>query len=219
LEAEAAMSILMYGFWRSIASFRVRVALHLKGLPFEETSLDILTGHQFTADYDALNAAHAVPTLIVDGHTLFESFAILEYLEETHPTPPLLPTDAKERAYARALSLLTVADCHPLFVPRVRKYLAETFAADHAAVQAWGANWVAIGLQTYETLLARRPAAPFTLGSAPGLADICIAGHVVSTRLFAVDMAPFPKVAALAEACFALPAFAKAREAAMEPGH
>jgi glutathione S-transferase len=100
------MSIRVYGFWRSIASFRVRVALRLKGLPFEETSIDILSGEQFKLGYDAVNPEHVVPTLIHDGHSLFQSMAIIEYLDDIKPTPRLLPEDARDRAYARSLALI-----------------------------------------------------------------------------------------------------------------
>src|SRR5947209_19825832 len=108
------MGIQIYGFWRSIASFRVRVALKLKGLPFEEIPIDILSGEQFEAGYATVNAERVVPTFIHDGHSVYQSLAIIEYLDETHPSPRLIPQDAKERAYARSLALMTVADAHPL---------------------------------------------------------------------------------------------------------
>src|SRR3954451_4082372 len=113
------MSIQIYGFWRSIASFRVRVALRLKGLAFEEIPIDILSGEQFKPEYEAVNAERVVPTFIHDGRSILQSLAIVEYLEEIQPQPRLLPADAKERAYARSLALMTIADAHPLVVPRV----------------------------------------------------------------------------------------------------
>src|ERR1700710_2282830 len=116
------MSITVYGFWRSIASFRVRVALKLKGLP-----VDILSGEQFQPDYAAVSAERVVPTFIHDGHSIFQSLAIIEYLEALQPEPRLIPSDAKERAYAKSLALVTVADAHPLVTPRVRNHLAATF--------------------------------------------------------------------------------------------
>ena len=119
------MSIKVYGFWRSIASFRIRVALKLKALPFEEISIDILQGEQFKPGYDAVNPEHVVPTFIHDGHSLYQSLAIMEYLDDIKPSPRLLPDDIKERAYARSLALMTIADAHPLTVPRVRKHLAQ----------------------------------------------------------------------------------------------
>ncbi len=202
------MGIQVYGFWRSIASFRVRVALKLKDLPFEETSIDILSGEQFEPGYAAVNAERVVPTFIHDGHSVFQSLAIIEYLDEIHPRPRLIPLDAKERAYARSLALMTIADAHPLVTPRVRNHLAETFGADARAVEAWGKHWTTEGLATYERLLAHRAPAPFALGAEPGLADICIAGHIVTAQYVKLDLSPYPVVSRLAERCFAMPAFA-----------
>ena len=202
------MSITVYGFWRSIASFRVRVALRLKGLPFEEIPIDILTGEQFKPDYAAVNAERVVPTFIHNGHSIFQSLAIIEYLDDIQPEPRLIPIDAKERAYARSLALMTIADAHPLLVPRVRNHLAKTFGADAKAIEDWGRHWTAEGLATYERLLALRASAPFALGAEPGLADICIAGHVVGGQYLKLELDAFPAVASLAERCFAMPAFA-----------
>ena len=202
------MAIQIYGFWRSIASFRVRVALRLKGLPFEETPIDILSGEQFQPGYEAVNAERVVPTFIHDGHSVFQSLAIIEYLEDIQPEPRLIPQDPRERAYARSLALMTVADAHPLVTPRVRNHLAKAFGADTRTIENWSKHWTNEGLATYERLLERRPPAPFALGAEPGLADICIAGQVVGAHFLKVDLNAFPIVAKLAEGCFALPAFA-----------
>src|SRR3981081_99838 len=203
------MSIQVYGFWRSIASFRVRVALRLKDLAFEEIPIDILSGEQFEpGGYEAINAERVVPTFIHDGQSLFQSLAIIEYLDDIQSKPRLMPDDAKERAYARSLALMTIADAHPLVVPRVRNHLAKTFGADARAIEDWGKHWTIEGLATYERLLARRAPAPFALGAEPGLADICIAGQVVGAHFLKLDLDAFPIVARLAERCFALPAFA-----------
>lgn len=202
------MSIQIYGFWRSIASFRIRVALKLKGLPFEETPIDILSGEQFKPGYDAVNAERVVPTFISDGHSIFQSLAIIEYLDDIQPKPRLIPEDARERAYARSLALMTVADAHPLVVPRVRNHLAKTFGADARAIEDWGKHWTNEGLATYERLLTRRPPAPFALGAEPGLADICIAGQVVGAHFLKLELDVFPIVARLADRCFEMSAFA-----------
>jgi maleylacetoacetate isomerase len=203
----SSMSIQVYGFWRSIASFRVRVALKLKGLPFEETPIDILTGEQFDPGYVSVNPEQVVPTFIHNGHSLFQSLAIIEYLDDIQPKPRLLPEDAKERAYARSLALMTVADAHPLVVPRVRKHLAKAFGADAHAIEDWGKHWTNEGLATYERLLTRRAPAPFALGAEPGLADICIAGQVVGAHFLKLDLAAYPLVAGLADRCFKMPEF------------
>jgi maleylpyruvate isomerase len=203
-----ATGIHIYGFWRSIASFRVRVALKLKGLPFEETPVDILAGEQFNPGYEAVNAERVVPTFTHDGHSIFQSLAIMEYIEDIRPEPRLIPADPKERAYARSLALLAVADAHPLVVPRVRNHLAKAFGADADAIEQWGKHWTMEGLATYERLFERRAPGPFALGVEPGLADICFAGQVVGAHFLKLDLAAFPVVAKLAERCFALPAFA-----------
>jgi maleylpyruvate isomerase len=202
------MSIQIYGFWRSIASFRVRVALRLKGLAFEEISIDILSGEQFKPDYETVNCERVVPTLIHDGYSIFQSLAIIEYLEDIQPQPRLIPADAKERAYARSLALTTIADAHPLVVPRVRNHLAKTFGADAKAIEDWGRHWTTEGLATYERLLTRRAPAPFALGAEPGLADICIAGQVVGAHFLKLELSAFPAVARLADRCFEIQAFA-----------
>ena len=202
------MSIQVYGFWRSIASFRVRVALRLKGLPFKEIPIDILSGEQFKPGYEAVNAERVVPTFVHDGYSIFQSLAIIEYLDDIQPEPRLLPIDAGERAYARSLALTTIADAHPLVVPRVRNHLAKTFGADARAIEDWGKHWTTEGLATYERLLARRAPAPFALGAEPGLADICIAGQVVGAHFLKLGLDAFPAVARLADRCFQMPAFA-----------
>jgi maleylpyruvate isomerase len=214
----SAMGIQVYGFWRSIASFRVRVALRLKELPFEEIPIDILCGEQFEPGYAAVNAERVVPTFIHDGHSMFQSLPIIEYLDDIQPEPRLVPADPKERAYARALALMTVADGHPLVTPRVRNHLADTFGADAKAIEDWGRHWTTEGLATYERLLAQRPPAPFALGAEPGLADICIAGHVITAQYVKLELDAFPAVARLADRCFALSAF-KTSHPFEQPGY
>jgi maleylacetoacetate isomerase len=201
------MSITVYGFWRSIASYRIRVALKLKALPFEEISVDILQGEQFKPGYDAVNPEHVVPTFIHDGHTLYQSLAIMEYLDDIKPSPRLLPDDIKERAYARSLALMTIADAHPLTVPRVRKHLAMTFGADAKVIEEWCAHWNTGGLAAYERFLERRKPLPFALGKDVGLADICIAGQVVGAQYLKIGLDAFPLVKGLTDRCFALPEF------------
>ena len=202
------MNIQLYGFWRSLASFRVRVALKLKGLPFEEIPVDILSGEQFNPDYDAVNTERVVPTLVHGEHRVFQSLAIIEYLDDLMPEPRLLPSDPADRAYARSLALITIADAHPLVTPRVRNHLAKMFGADANAIESWAKHWTIEGLATYERLLERRPAEPFTVGQQVGVADICIAGQVVGAHFLKLDVASFPAVARLADYCFAMPAFA-----------
>jgi maleylacetoacetate isomerase len=201
------MSITVYGFWRSIASYRIRVALKLKALPFEEISIDILQGEQFKPGYDDVNPEHVVPTFIHDGHSLYQSLAIMEYLDDIKPSPRLLPDDIKERAYARSLALMTIADAHPLTVPRIRKHLAKTFGADAKAIEEWCAHWSIEALAAYERFLTRRKPSPFALGNDVGLADICIAGQVVGSQYLKVSLDPYPLVKGLTDRCFAMAEF------------
>lgn len=200
--------IQLYGFWRSLASFRVRAALRLKQLEFDEIPIDVLTGEQFDAGYSSLNPERVVPTLMHHGNPIFQSLAIIEYLDEVWPKPRLMPATPAERAFARALALVTVADAHPLVTPRVRNYLAREFGAKPQDVETWAGHWTAEGLTACEGLLAQRNPTPFVFGADPGVADICVAGQVVGAQFLKLNIAQFPTVARLADQCFALPAFA-----------
>ncbi|AJC23515.2 maleylacetoacetate isomerase [Pandoraea pulmonicola] len=204
------MTIQLYGFWRSNAAFRVRVALALKQLPFEEIEIDLLAGDQFETAYARVNAESVVPTLVHDGQRISQSLAIMEYLDERFPIHRLLPDAPLERAYARSLALISIADSHPFVVPRVRKHLAQTYGADAAAIEAWCRHWGREGLAAYERRLVERPPSPFAMGDSPTLADICIAGQMIIADLYQLDVTAFPRVGALAQRCFDLPAFANA---------
>lgn len=197
----------LHGFWRSNAAYRVRVALRLKGLEFEEVSVDLDAGEQFSPAFRALNPNAAVPALEVGGHVLTQSLAIIDYLDRVHPEPPLFPADPFDRAEALAIFLATAADAHPLLVPRVRNWLKTRLKADDAAIRDWAANWLTTTLASFEARLTRRPPAPFAFGAAPGLADIAISSHVVLSGIFGVDMTPYPAVRVLADRLHAIEAF------------
>jgi maleylacetoacetate isomerase len=202
----------MYGFWRSAAAFRVRIALNLKGLPYEETMIDLDAGEQYAADFVAINPQAAVPAVYVDdGPPLTQSLAILEYLEEMWPTPPLLPADARGRAQVRAIALIFAADHHPMIVARVRKYLAQTLKVGEAERGAWVRHWFREGLVQGESRLKDDPhTGQFCHGDTPTLADLCLISQVMGARVFNVDLADLPTVGRIAEACLALEAFARA---------
>jgi maleylacetoacetate isomerase len=202
----------MYGFWRSAASFRVRIALNLKGLAFEEMMVDLDAGEQHADAFLAVNAAGAVPALFVDdGPPLTQSLAILEYLEETHPAPALLPADARGRARVRALALIFAADHHPLIVPRIRRYLAEVLEIDDAGRTAWIRHWFREGLVQAEAKLSGAPeTGRFCHGDAPTIADVCLISQVMGARGFKVTTADLPTVDRIAKACLELDAFARA---------
>ena len=204
----------LYGFWRSLATYRVRVALALKDVKLEEAeiSVDILQGRQFDDAYRRLNPQSVVPALVVDaGPPLFQSMAILEYLEETVPEPALLPVDARGRARVRGLCQICVSDGHPLIVPRIRKYLEKDLGLDEAARDRWVAHWSLKALQAIEEHLARRPGTGrFCHGAAPTLADVCVASQVIAARDYGrCDLSSVPTVMRIYGECMRIEAFAR----------
>jgi maleylacetoacetate isomerase/maleylpyruvate isomerase len=201
----------LYTYYRSQATFRVRIALNLKGLAHDDVFLHLERGDQYAADYKAVNPQMVVPTLI-DGETkLFQSLAILEYLEEKYPTPPLLPAGAEARAWVRGLALINVADSHPLIVPRVRHYLGDHLKIGEAERLAWIQHWLGLGLETMETLLSEhRESGRLCHGEEPTIADICLVTQVTPARMFKCDLAPYPRVMRVYESAMAIPAFAAA---------
>jgi maleylacetoacetate isomerase len=204
--------IKMYGFWRSAASFRVRIALNLKGLAYEETMVDIDVGDQYVPAYKAINPQSAVPSVFVDdGPPLTQSLAIIEYLDEVHPKPALLPADARGRARVRSLALLFAADHHPLIVPRVRRYLTDELKVNDDQRNAWVRHWFHEGLVQGEAKLADDPATGrFCHGDTPGIADLCLISQVMGAKGFKVDISDLPTVSRIADACVAMDAFARA---------
>jgi maleylacetoacetate isomerase len=204
----------LYGFWRSLATYRVKVALALKGLAAEEVSIDLLKGKQHEKDYVAVNPQAVVPALVLDegGAPLFQSLAILEYLEETQPRPPLLPKDPRGRARVRGLALIAAADGHPLVVPRVRAYMEKELKLDEAARNKWLAHWTLKALEAIEAHLAReKETGRFCHGDAPTIADICLAGQVVgAVGYFKCDVSGVPTCMRIYEECMKIDAFNKA---------
>ena len=202
----------MYGNWRSAAAFRVRAALNLKGIPCEETFIDLDAGDQHKPDFRAINPQGAVPALYDgDGPPITQSLAILDYLEETRPEVPLLPSDPRERARARSLAQLVACDTHPLYVPRVRTYLMEEYDLPKERMMGFVRHVFTTGLTTLETRLATEAGTGrFCQGDAVSHADLCLVSLWVGTGIFAVDTAPFPTVKRVAEACLALDAVARA---------
>ena len=202
----------MFGFWRSAASFRVRMALNLKGLNFTEEMIDLDSGIQHGDAYLAVNPQAVVPSLVLDDGTLLtQSMAILEYLEETPPSPALLPADALGRARVRALSLIWAADHHPLIVPRIRSYLAKTLEIGEAGRTAWIRHWFSEGLRIGEVRLAADgQTGRFCQGDSPTIADLCLMSQVMGAKGFQIDIAQFPTIQRIVDACLALPEIAAA---------
>jgi maleylacetoacetate isomerase len=205
--------IKMYGFWRSIATFRVRTALNLKGLAYEEEMIDLNKGEHLAMAFRAINPQAALPAVIRDGGpVLTQSLAIIEYLEETHPHPPLLPDDALGRARVRSIALLLAADHHPLIVPRIRRHMSEAMGLSDDQITAWVAHWFREALVLAEARLAGDPATGvYCHGDAPTLADICLVGQAVVARGFRIDTAEFATVHRITDACLAIDAFDRAQ--------
>ena len=198
----------LYTYFRSSASFRVRIALGLKDLPWEPHVIWLPEGEQAGADYVATNPQALVPTLVDDGRALGQSIAIMEYLDETRPPAVLLPSDPVARARVRSLALLVACDIHPLNNLRVLKYLKRTLGHEQPAIDTWYRHWCAEGLAALERDLAGNAATGrFCHGDAPTMADCCLVPQVFNARRFDVDLSPYPTIMRIHDACMALPAF------------
>ena len=201
-----------YGFWRSLAACRVRIALAMKGIRAEEVSVNLMQGEQLKPEYRAVNPLAVVPSLVLDegGTPLFESMAIIEYLDETHPNPPLLPKDPKGRARVRGLAQIVACDGHPLLVPRVRNYLEKELNIDEPTRTKWCQHWLMEALKAVEGHLAKeKETGKFCHGDSPTLADICVATQVFGARFFSCDTGSVPTVMRVFEQCMKLEAFDK----------
>ncbi len=196
----------LYGYFRSSAAYRVRIALNLKGLPYDQVPVHLVKGEQSAPDYRALNPQGRVPALAVDGTTLIQSPAILELIEETHPEPPLLPGDPVARAQVRAVAAVIGCDIHPLNNLAVLRRL-KAMGHDQAAIDDWIRHWVLEGLSAVEALIGE---GPFCFGNVPTLADVYLVPQLYNARRFATPLEAFPKILAAEAACLALPAFSQA---------
>ena len=202
----------LFSFWRSLATYRVRIALNLKGIvPDEVIDVNLMQGKQREAAYRAVNPMMALPALIDgDGPALFESLAIIEYLDETHPNPPLLPRDPRGRARVRGLAQIVACDCHPLIVPRVREYLAHEVKLDEPAVMKWCRHWHTAALTALEAHLKDKATGRYAHGDTVTLADICLASQAAGAKFFNVELAPFPTFTRIVDSLSAIDAFARA---------
>ena len=201
----------LYGFSRSSAAFRVRVALNLKGLAYEDGFIHLRRGEQRGPEYLAVNPQGLVPALEADGHTLIQSMAIIEYLDETHPEPPLLPRDPAGRARVRALAEIVACDIHPINNLRVLRYLHGPLGHDQSAIETWYNHWIATGFEAFERLLAAdKRSGEFCHGDTPGLADIALVPQAVNSERYKLDLSPYPTVARIYANCMRLEAFSAA---------
>jgi len=201
----------LYNYFRSSASFRVRIALEIKGLNYDYVPVHLVKGEHKQPGYAALAPEMLVPHLEVDGHNLAQSMAIIEYLDETHPEPALLPADPLGRAQVRALAQSIACEIHPLNNLRVLKYLVKELGASEEAKNTWYRHWVRSGLEAFERQLAQLPASRFCWGDAPTLADCCLVPQIFNGQRFDVNFDGLPRTMAAFEACMALPAFQRAQ--------
>ncbi len=203
------MAMKLYGFWRSLATYRVRVALALKGVKAEQQYINLLQGVQHGDDYKAVNPQSVVPALVIDdGPPLFQSLAIIEYLEETSPEPRLLPKDPRGRARVRGLSMIVACDAHPLIVPRIRNYLEREMHVDEAARNRWLQHWTLKALEALEAHLANeRETGKFCHGDTPTMADICLASQVFAAGYFDTPTTGVPTVKRIFDECMKIDAF------------
>lgn len=202
----------LYNFFRSGTSHRLRIALNLKGLDTEYVAVDLRTEAHLKAAFKVINPQGLVPALVLDDDTvLTQSPAIIEWLEERYPTPPLLPSGAEARAHVRALAAIVGCDIHPVNNRRILEALRHRFGADEAAINAWCGTWIADGFDAIEAMLAADTArGDFCFGAAPTLADVYLVPQVESARRFKVDLSRWPRISAVEAACMALDAFQRA---------
>lgn len=204
----------LYSYWRSSAAYRVRIALNLKGLPHEIKPVHLVRdgGEQHGAEYQELNPQELVPVLL-DGHRVIrQSMAIIEFLDETWPEPPLLPATARDRARVRGLAQLIACEIHPLNNLRVLQFFDHTWHVPQPEREGWVRHWINDGFKALEALLRENPSTgEFCEGDDPGLADCCLVPQVYNAQRFGVDLAPFPLIQRINAACLALPAFDAAR--------
>lgn len=201
----------LHSFFRSGTSHRVRIALNLKGISAEYHAVDLRTDAHLEAAFKAINPQALVPVLTVGSEHLIQSPAILEWLDETYPEPPLLPKDPFARARVRALAAMVGCDVHPLNNRRILVYLRSQFGADEAAVNTWCATWIGTAFDALEVMLAAdKTRGDFCHGGQPSMADVYLVPQIESARRFGVDLAAWPQIMAIDVACQAIPAFADA---------
>jgi maleylacetoacetate isomerase/maleylpyruvate isomerase len=199
--------MILHDFPLSSASYRVRIVLNLKGLAYEKRNYALRAGEQRAPGYLEVNPAGLVPALEVGGLRLGQSLAIIDYLDAAHPEPRMIPADPVARARAMELALTIACDIHPINNLRVLQYLEHEMWQDRAAVELWYRHWVAQGFATLEKLL---PDTPFAGGEAPNIVDACLVPQMYNARRFKTELAPFPRLTAMADRALALPAFAQA---------
>jgi maleylpyruvate isomerase len=211
INAELGADVKLYSYFRSSAAYRVRIALNLKAISYQNIPVHLIKdgGRHRSEEYRAINPHARVPSLVLpEGDVLTQSLAIIEYLDETHPQPPLLPKNPLDRAHVRALAQMIACDIHPLNNLGTLQYLKRSLGQEQAAIDTWYHHWVLAGFGALETML--KPG-PYSFGAEVTLADICLVPQVYNARRLKVPLDAFPKIVAIDAACLALPAFDKAR--------
>lgn len=205
------MPLVMYNHPKSSASYRVRIALNLKRLEFQKVNVDLLEGEQLTPAFVRVNPARLVPVLVDGDRIITQSLAIIDYLEDCHPSPPLLPTDPYRRSEVRAFALSIACDIHPLNNLRVLKYLTGPLGLDVEVKNGWYKHWIREGLGALETRMNQRAEqTPFCFSDEPGLADICLVPQLANARRTGCDLEPYPMLLGIEQRCMALEAFLRA---------
>ena len=203
----------LYTFFRSSASFRVRIALNLKGLSYEQVPIHLRRGggEQFTASYKQINPQSLLPTLENEGRYLTQSLAIIEYLEEQYPAPPLLPKNAMDRALVRSMALVIACEVHPIQNLRVLNYVKKEYNQTDEQINRWAQHWIDLGLASLEQMISAQTArGKFCFSDTPTLADICLVPQLGNARRFGCDLSRYPNIVSIEKVCFTLPAFADA---------
>lgn len=203
---------ILHDYWRSSSAYRVRIALNIKGVSYDRAPHDLLAGAQRSEEYVALAPQGLVPALESDGIVLTQSMAIIEWLDERFPDPPLLPGDAGGRAVVRAMAALVACDIQPLHNLRVLKALKRRFGAEQGAIDDWARHWIGEGLGPLEAMVARY-GGTFSYGDRPGMADCLLVPQLFAADRYGVDLSAFPRLSAVRAACDMLPAFAAAHPA------
>lgn len=206
--------VILFDYWRSSASYRVRIALNLKQIAYQAVPTDLLTRAQKAPDFVARNPQGLVPMLHIDGHDLSQSLAIIDYLDATRPEPRLIPADPAARAAMLARAMIIIADIHPVNNLRMLQYLKTEMGQEQGAIDSWYRHWIAEGFAALEALA---PDTGLFGGDLPDLTDVCLVPQMANARRFDLDMMPFPRLARIDAALQAIPAFAEAHPDRVKP--
>ena len=198
--------MILYDYFRSSAAFRVRIALNSKGLEYERRRIHLRKGEQSAPGYKEVNPQGLVPTLVIDGRHFTQSLAIIEYLDERYPEPPLMPKGAEDRAWVRSIAMAIACDIHPIDNTRVIAYLQEELKVSDAARDDWYRHWIRLGFEAIEARLGEH-SGRHCFGDTPTMADVCLVPQVFNSQRVKLDLAPYPRIRAIFDACMKLPAF------------